>query len=127
MDEQINNDTSQHELSTESDSVSIQLVEVDVLPDELTTPSTTSQLQLVPRSQPISEHRSHSKFGKKRKVDQFEKDVLELLKTEEDEFELFVKSLAPKLRRISEKDRKAYLICQNNINRVVFESEIELE
>lgn len=52
--------------------------------------------------------------------------MLGLLKSEDDEFDSFGKMIAPKLRRISDIDRRAYLILQKKVNDAVLEAEMDL-
>ncbi|OXA47198.1 hypothetical protein Fcan01_17998 [Folsomia candida] len=100
---------------------SSEVVEIEELLDVEGRQTTT----LVPRYQDLSTSRSHTKFGMKRKVDQFDKELLAILKTEEDEFELYAKSLAPKLRIISEKGRKLFLELQHDINNLIHNAEMK--
>ncbi|OXA60389.1 hypothetical protein Fcan01_05388 [Folsomia candida] len=100
---------------------SSEVVEIEELLDVEGRQTTT----IVPRYQELSTSRSHTKFGMKRKVDQFDKELLAILKTEEDEFELYAKSLAPKLRIISEKGRKLFLELQHDINNLIHNAEMK--
>jgi hypothetical protein len=53
--------------------------------------------------------------------------MIGLLKSEDDEYELYSKSIVPKLRRISEKNRKAYLRLELEISKLILNCELELE
>lgn len=91
--------------------------------------------------------RSHSKFGKvsillltkteylklkiisaiqKKRIDEFESEVLKVLgKDEHDEFEKFCLSLAPKIRRLHEKNPMAAAQVQINLQQVLFDAEFK--
>ncbi|OXA47113.1 uncharacterized protein LOC118437530 [Folsomia candida] len=103
--------------------IQIEVIDVDKLPEDFDPLSieeeTATTSVLVPRSQPALP-------SKKRKLDAFDKEMLDLLKSNDDEHDSFGKMLAPKLRRIADLDRKVFLNLQRKINDAVLDAEIEL-
>lgn len=67
----------------------------------------------------------------KRKLDSFDKELLGLLKENEnpnaDEYDLFGKMVSKKLRLIAEKKRKLFLQLQQSILNNIMDVEIEIE
>ncbi|XP_035703534.1 uncharacterized protein LOC110843440 [Folsomia candida] len=116
-------DSSFVEMCGPGSEIQIEVVDVDKLPDGFnplsTEELTTTTSALVPRSQPAL-------ASKKRKLDAFDKEMLDLLKSNDDEHDSFGKMLAPKLRRIAELDRKVFLNLQRKINDAVLDAEIEI-
>lgn len=62
----------------------------------------------------------------KRRLDQFDKELLGMLKTEEDEFESFGKLVAAKVRRVAEKSRKSAIELQQFISNKLMDVELSL-
>ncbi|OXA61832.1 Transcription factor Adf-1 [Folsomia candida] len=96
-------DSSFVEMCGPGSEIQIEVVDVDKLPDDFDPLST-----------------------EKRKLDAFDKEMLDLLKSNDDEHDSFGKMLAPKLRRIAELDRKVFLNLQRKINDAVLDAEIEI-
>ncbi|CAL8114396.1 unnamed protein product [Orchesella dallaii] len=62
---------------------------------------------LVERDLESQEHRSHSKFKGKRKLDPFDQEVLKFLKSDDDdEFKFFGDFVSKKLRELNKKDEE---------------------
>jgi len=83
------------------------------------------EADLIPRSKTIPLARSHTKFGRKRKNDEFEAEIIDLMKKEDDEYDLFGKMLATKMRKLSEESRRLFLNFQMKMNVLINEMELE--
>lgn len=67
----------------------------------------------------------YNEFQKK-KMDWFDKEMMDILKTEDDEYDAYCKLLAPKLRKIATKNPRIFLELQSNINMFVNEAKINI-
>ena len=91
-----------------------------------TTSATSSSEALVQRFIEKTGPRSHKKFGVNRKSSDFEQQVINLLKEDDDEFSLYAKSIVPKLQKILESSRATFLRVQRDLNNVILDAELKL-
>ncbi|XP_035716640.1 uncharacterized protein LOC118439442 [Folsomia candida] len=97
----------------------------DEIAIELSSMGSVSQIEstILPRNKEVPPGRSHAKFGK-RKLDEFDKELLGMLKNGQDEYDTYCKTLAEKFRLLRNSDRKRFLELQYSINSLVHEAEM---
>ncbi|OXA53816.1 hypothetical protein Fcan01_10520 [Folsomia candida] len=97
----------------------------DEIAIELSSMGSVSQIEstIIPRNKEVPPGRSHAKFGK-RKLDEFDKELLGMLKNGQDEYDTYCKTLAEKFRLLGNSDRKRFLELQYSINSLVHEAEM---
>ncbi|OXA56565.1 hypothetical protein Fcan01_08857 [Folsomia candida] len=111
------------------ENVEIHVIDVSQLQDvedveHVTVPEENIASNLVSLLKALPPSRSHSKFGRKRKIDEFDSEILTMMKEEDDEFDTFGKLISSKMRRIYEVSRKLFLEYQMKAVELIHEMEV---